>query len=107
MEDLPAPFAEPDQERPVETKAGADALDVGRGRLVAGDHRGRIAGRDVEEAEYEECHDRHHRDGREDTADDVGQHSLMLADFMPGSVAPYAVARIERPLRGGAQPRTL
>ena len=35
------------QERPVEPEVLADALDVGGRRLVAGDHRGRIARRDV------------------------------------------------------------
>ena len=44
--DLPQPLAEPHQERPVEAERGADALDVGGRRLVAGDDRGRIARRE-------------------------------------------------------------
>ncbi len=83
VENLPAPLAEPDQERPVEAKARPDARDIVRCRLVAGDHRGRIAGRDVEEAKHEQRNHRHHRDGGEDAADDVVQHEGMVAGFMP------------------------
>ena len=74
VQDLPDPLAEADQERPVEAEARPDALHVGRRRLVARDHRGGIAGGDVEQAEHEQRHHRHHRDGRDDAAGDVGQH---------------------------------
>ena len=39
----PDPLAEADEEGPVEPEVLADALDVGRRRLVAGDHRGGVA----------------------------------------------------------------
>ena len=67
-------LAELDQERPVEAEALADALDVGRARLVAGDHRGRIARRDVEQAEHEQRDDPHHGDGRENAPEDIREH---------------------------------
>ena len=70
--------AEPDQERPVEAEALANALDVGRARLVAGDHRRRIARRDVEQAEHEQRDDRHHGDGREDAPEDIREHVGLL-----------------------------
>ena len=74
MQDVPDPAPELDQERPVEAEALANALDVGGARLVAGDHRGRIARRDVEQAEDEQRDDRHHRQGREDAPEDIGEH---------------------------------
>ncbi len=59
-----------------------------RRRLVAGDDRRRIAGRDIEQAEDAECDDQHHRNGGQDAADDVGEHRVgslisALAWFMP------------------------
>ena len=83
VKDLPEPFTEPDQKRPVEPEAHADARDVVRGSLVARDHRRRVAGRDVEQAEHEQRHHHHHRDGGHDAPDDVAQHIAMLAGFMP------------------------
>jgi hypothetical protein len=40
----PTPSPEPHEIRPVEPEAGADALDIRRRRLVAGDDGGRVAG---------------------------------------------------------------
>jgi hypothetical protein len=81
MEELPAPFAEAGEERPVEAEGRADALDIGGRRLVAGDHRRRIARCDIEQAEHEQRDHRHHRDGREDAPDDIGHHGGMIAGF--------------------------
>ena len=39
MQDVPGPIAELDEEGPVEPEALADALDIGRRRLVARDDR--------------------------------------------------------------------
>ena len=78
MQDLPGPFAEADEERPVEAEALADLLDVLRRGLVAGDHGGRIARRDVEQAEHEQGDDRHHGDRRQDAPDDVSEHRACL-----------------------------
>ncbi len=47
--DLPDPFAEADEEGAVEAERAADLLHVLRRRLVAGDHRRRVAGSDVEQ----------------------------------------------------------
>ncbi len=57
MQHVPEPAAEADKERPVEAERGADALDSLGRRLVAGDHRRRIARRDVEQAEDEQRDD--------------------------------------------------
>ena len=60
-------------------------------RLVARDHRGRIARRDVEQAEHEQRDDRHHGNGREDTPDDVGEHVGYCA-VMRSSIRPRRTA---------------
>ena len=78
MQDAPGPLAEAHQEGPVEAEALADALDVGRRRLVARDHGGRVARRDVKQAEDEQRDDRHHGDRREDAAEDVAYHGSTL-----------------------------
>jgi hypothetical protein len=87
VRDLPHPFPEPDQERAVEAEACPDALDVGGRCLIAGDHRGGIARRDVEQAEHEQRHHRHHRDGREEPPEDEVEHGGMIAGLVPVSDA--------------------
>ena len=57
-------------------------------RLIARDHRGGIAGRDVEQAEHEQRDHRHHRDGREEPPEDVVEHGGMIAGLVPVSDAP-------------------
>ena len=74
MQDVPEPGPELDQKRPVEAEALANALDVGGARLVAGDHRRRIARRDVEQAEDEQRDDPHHGQGRENAPEDIREH---------------------------------
>src|SRR5215472_2437158 len=83
MEDMPEPFAEADQERAVKAEALADALNVRRRRLVAGDHCGGVARRDVEEAENEQGNQRHHRHGRRDTPNDVAEHRSLYSSAAP------------------------
>ncbi len=78
VQDLPDPFAEADQERPVEAEALADTRDIGGARLVAGDDRRRIARRDVEQAEHEQRHHAHDRDGCRDASNDVSEHGRNL-----------------------------
>ena len=56
MQDVPEPVEEPHQKWPVEAERGADALDVRRCGLVAGDDRGGIAGGNVEKTEDEQSH---------------------------------------------------
>ncbi len=74
MQDVPDPAAELDQKRPVEAEALADTLNVVGARLVARDHRRRIARRDVEQTENEQRDDRHHRQGRENAPHDIRDH---------------------------------
>src|SRR5262249_17453374 len=69
--------------RPVKAQTHADALDVGRCSLVAGDYRRRVSGRDIEQAEHEQRYHHHHWNGGEDAPYDVPQHAAMLAGFMP------------------------
>ena len=76
------------QERPVEAEALADALDVLRRRLVAGDHRGRVARRDEQQAEHEQRDHHHHRDGRQNTPDDEGEHAPTLPPVLCGLATP-------------------
>ena len=74
MQDAPEPRAELDQKRLVEAKALANTFNVGGARLVTGDHRRRIAGRDVEQTEHEQRDDRHHGQGRENAPEDIREH---------------------------------
>ena len=97
MQDVPEPAPELDQKRPVETEALADALDVGGARLIARDHRGRIARRDVEQAEDEQRHDRHHWHGRENAPEDIRDHV--------GS--PHRHAVFDTPQKNGSGPFTI
>ena len=73
MEDAPEPVAELDEERPVEPERAPDAGDVGRGGLVAGDQRRRVAGGQVQEAEHEQGHEPHHGDRGDDAPGDVDE----------------------------------
>jgi hypothetical protein len=74
----PRPFGELHQERPVEPEVLPDTLDIGRRRLIACDHRGRIARRDEQQTEHEQRDHHHDRDGRQNTPDDVGEHAPSL-----------------------------
>ncbi len=74
VQDVPEPAPELDQKRPVEAEALANPLNVRRARLVAGDHRRRIARRDVEQTEDEQRDDRHHGQGRENAPEDIRDH---------------------------------
>ena len=76
MQDLPQPLAEPHEERPIQTQRGTDALDIGGRGLIAGDDRGGIAGREIQQAEHEERDDEHHRDGGQDAPRGVGKHAV-------------------------------
>ena len=78
MQDMPEPGPELDQKRPVEAEALAYALNVGGARLVACDHRRRIARRDVEQAEDEQRDDPHHGQGRENAPEDIREHVGLL-----------------------------
>jgi hypothetical protein len=81
-------------EVPVEAEALANTLDVGGARLVACDHHGRIARRDVEQAEDEQRDDRHDRQGRENAPENIGEHV--------GSPHRYAV--FDTPQKKGSGP---
>ena len=75
---VPDPLAEAHQEGTVEAERGADALDVGGGRLIAGDDRRRVAGSDVEQTEYEQRHHQHYRNGGQNTPGGIGKHDLVV-----------------------------
>ena len=87
VEDVPEPFAEADEEGAVEAEADADAFDVGRAGLVAGDDGGRVAGGDVEKAEDEECDDPHDGDRRDDATGDVVEHQVFVTSQKTGNGA--------------------
>jgi hypothetical protein len=72
----PEPAAEAPQERLVEPELVMDARNILGRRDVTGDHRGGIARGDVEQREDEDRDHPHDRDGREKTANDIGEHSL-------------------------------
>jgi hypothetical protein len=78
VQDMPDPAPELHQKRPVEAEALAYALNVGRARLIASDHRGRIARRDVEQAEDEQRDDPHHGQGREYAPQNIRDHVGLL-----------------------------
>ena len=46
--------------------------------MIARDHRRRVAGREVQNGEDDQRHDRQHRDGGQDAADDVGEASVYV-----------------------------
>ncbi len=94
MQDAPDPASELDQERPVEAEALPDALHILRTRLVARDHHGRIARRDVEQAEHEQRDDRHDWQGRDDATEDVGEHLASAHDH----------ADLDTPQKNGSGP---
>src|SRR6266700_4161931 len=96
VQDAPDPRAELDQERLVEAEALANALDVGGARLVARDHRRRIARRDVEQTEDEQRDDRHHGQGREYAPQDVREHMGL----------PRGHAVFDTPQKNGSGPFT-
>ncbi len=83
--------AEADEEGPVEPQALADLLDVRRGRLVAGDHGRRIAGRDVEQEEHEQQRTTgDHGNRREDASDYINEHEARLFMSARGGVGGAA-----------------
>src|SRR5262249_55453260 len=73
------PAAELDVQGIVETEAGPDGFDLGRGGVVAGDDGGRIAGRQMQEQEYEYPDQAHHEQGRDQATDDEGPHARVYA----------------------------
>ena len=77
--------------RQIETELAADRLYLLLGRLIARDHAGRIAGRDMQNGEHHQCDDGEHRDGRQDAADRIGPHRAQLA-------AAAAIAAVTRRL---------
>ena len=80
MQDAPDPASELDQEGPVEAEALADALHILRACLIARNHHGGITRRDVEQAEHEQCNNRHHRQGGDDAPEDIGEHLASVQD---------------------------
>ena len=76
VHDLPEPLAEPHEERPIKTKRGTDAFDVGGRGLIARDDRRGIAGRQIQQAEHEERNDKHYRNGGQDAPRGVGEHAV-------------------------------
>ena len=75
-QELPQPDADLHEERAVQAERGPDTGDVLRGRVVARDDRGGIAGREAEQGEDEQGHDAHDGDGREEPAENEGQHPV-------------------------------
>ena len=76
---LADPGEELDQQRLVESQLGADLRDIfGRGE-IAGDDRGRIAGREMQQREDEHGDDHDHRHGRQQAADQEDMHDVATA----------------------------
>ncbi len=97
MQDTPEPGPELDQKRPVEAEALANPLNVGGACLIAGDHRRRIARRDVEQAEDEHRDDPHDGQGRENTPQDIREHVEL----------PRRHAVFDTPQKNGSGPFTI
>ncbi len=75
---LPDPGEELDQQRLVEPQLGADLRDVLGRREIAGDDRGRIAGREMQQREDEHGDDEDHRHGRQQAADQEDVHVVAM-----------------------------
>ena len=71
---LADPGEELDQQRLVEPQLGADLRDILGGGEIAGDDRGRIAGRQMQQREDEHRDDHDHRHGRQQAADQEDMH---------------------------------
>ena len=85
------PAPELHQQRIVEPEPLADGDDLLRRRVIAGDDRGRIARRKMQEQEDEDADERHHQEGRCEAMGEIAEHpSVGLLN--PGQVGntPYS-----------------
>ena len=74
MQQLADPGEELDVERLVEAERGADALELFRRRVVAGQDRGGIARRQPQQQKHEQRHHAHHGDGGQHAAKQISEH---------------------------------
>ena len=86
MQQLADPGEELGVERLVEAERGADALELLRRRIVAGEDRGGIAGRQPQQQKHKQRHHAHHGDGGEDAAKQISEHLDPLVVGELGSV---------------------
>ena len=73
VQQLVHPGDELHDQRLVETERGADALQLFRGRIVAGENCGGIAGGEAEQEKHEQRDDAHHRHRGEDLANEISE----------------------------------
>jgi hypothetical protein len=66
-----------DDERPIEAEPGADALDLLGARGVARHDRGRVAGREAQQQEYQHRDDQEDRDRRGEPPGDEGDQFFL------------------------------
>ncbi len=81
-QDLPDPQQELHGDRLVEPHVHADLLQLLAGRAVAGDDRGRIAGREAQDREDDQGDHSHHREGRRQPSRDVREHRNAYGAFL-------------------------
>ena len=74
VQQLADPGEELGVERLVEAERGADALELLGRRVVAGEDRGGIAGRQPQQQKHKQRHHAHHGDGGEDAAKQISEH---------------------------------
>ena len=68
------PFAEADEERPIEPQRFTNPADIVGGGGIAGQDRSRIPGRQVQQEKHDERHHRHHHDGGKEPSNYVREH---------------------------------
>ena len=78
MQQLVDPGEELDVERLVEAERGADALELRRARIVAGEDSRGIAGRQPQQQEHDQRHHAHDGDGSQYAAKQISEHVAVL-----------------------------
>ena len=74
MQQLADPGEELGVERFVQSERDADALELLGRRVVAGQDRGGIAGRQPQQQKHEQRHHAHHGNGGEHAAEQISEH---------------------------------
>ena len=74
MQELSDPGDELGVERLVEAERGADALELLGRRIVAGEDRGGVAGRQPQQQKHKQRHHAHHGNSGEDAAKEISEH---------------------------------
>jgi len=118
MQQPPEPGAELPPKWLIEPEMRADLCDLVGGRVVAREHRGRVARRQVQQQKDADRDHQHHRYGRGQPADDVGEQGRVTpaqpiqtgaSAMLRLSVTPYTRSMFHIGITSatGSQPRVL